>query len=83
VNRDYVLYNLREAKEDLERTINELQSDPQYEYGDFVVAMSHLYLHINTAWNARNSTKTQSEECSEADFNRWRQFPDPVDLLLL
>jgi hypothetical protein len=83
VNREYVLYNLREAMEELERTINEIQTDPEYDHGEFVVAMSHLYLHVNTAWNARNSTKKQAEECSQADFEKWRQFPDPVEVLLV
>jgi hypothetical protein len=83
MNRDYVLFNLREAKEELERTIHEMQDNPEYDYGEFVVAMSHLYHHLNTAWNAQNSTTSQAEGCSQEDFDRWRQFPDPVDLLLV
>jgi hypothetical protein len=83
VNRDYVLYNLREAQEELERTIRELEKDSDYDFGEFVVAMSHLYLHINTAWNARDATKSQAEKCSEADFDKWRRFPDPQELLLV
>ena len=49
MNRDYVLYHLREAEEELIRTIREIANVAEYDYGGFVVAMMHLYHHINTA----------------------------------
>ena len=50
MNRDYVLFHLREAQCEIERTITEIESGPSYDYGEFVVAITHLYHHINTAW---------------------------------
>ncbi len=82
MNREYVLWNLKEAADELQRTIGELEQDPDYDYGEFVVAMSHLYHHINTAWNAQSVTKTESDECSEENFHKWRSMPTNADLLL-
>jgi hypothetical protein len=41
MNRDWVLFNLREAEEEIRRTIAEIEAVPDYGYGEFVVAMSH------------------------------------------
>ena len=80
MNRDYVLDNLREAEEELKRTIREIAENPDYGYGEFVVAMMHLYHHVNTAWNARDASTDETTRCSHDDFARWRQFPSDLDL---
>lgn len=82
MNKSYVLFNLREALEELHRTIDEIENSPDYDYGEYTVAMSHLYHHINTAWNARNVSEVEAQECGEANFHKWRQFPDYSELLL-
>jgi hypothetical protein len=82
MNKRFVLFNLREAKEELERMIRELEDDPKYDDADFVVAMSHLYHHLNTAWNARDSSESEAVECSQQNFDRWRQFPSAEEVLL-
>jgi hypothetical protein len=82
MNRSFVLFHLKEAQEELDRTIREIEDDPNYEHGEFVVAMSHLYHHANTAWNARNASKQATDDCSEEDFARWRKMPPDSDLLL-
>ncbi len=80
MNRDFVLFNLREAYEALGQMINEIQSEPDYEYGEYVVDMRHLYDHVNTAWNARNADPERAERCSDKDFFEWRQFPKDIDM---
>ena len=80
MNRDYVLFHLREAQREIGDTIAEIDADPSYEFGDFLVAITHLYHHINTAWNARDSSESRAKACSESDFRRWRQFPADIDL---
>jgi hypothetical protein len=75
MNKDYVLWNLREAQEALAEIIAGVESDPEYEPGGYIVDLTHLYHHVNTAWNARNATKAATDECSQEDFLRWRQFP--------
>jgi len=82
MNRDSVLIHLREAKEELDRTIAEIADDQDYDIGDFRVAMSHLYHHLNTAWNGKNATAERHSECAQTDFDTWRKFPPNQDLLL-
>lgn len=82
MNKEYILYNLKEAQEELSRTVIDIETDAEYEYGDFVVAMSHLYHHINTAWNSQNEPKEVTDECSEVNFEKWRQHPQPGELQL-
>ena len=78
MKKKYVLYNLKEAREELDRTISDIQEDP--DYGDFVVAIQHLYHHINTAWNARDASEDETEQCSQENFKKWSQFPTDLDM---
>ena len=75
MNRDWVLFNLREAEEELRRTIAEIESTPDYGYSEMVVAMSHAYHHLNTAWNSRDETEAVVRECSAKNFERWLAVP--------
>ncbi|HUE89301.1 MAG TPA: hypothetical protein VMO26_24750 [Vicinamibacterales bacterium] len=75
LNKDYLLWNLQEAAEELIRTIADLKADPDYGEPEFAVAMTHLYHHLNTAGNAGNATAAEPHACRAEDFNRWRQFP--------
>ena len=80
MNRDWVLFNLREAEEELRRTITKLESTPDYGGGEFSIAMAHAYHHLNTAWNSQNATPAAVRECEQRDFDRWRQFPSDIYL---
>jgi hypothetical protein len=80
MNREWVLFNLRQAQEELERTVREIEGHPDYDQGEFLVALSHAYHHINTAWNAREAAAAEVEMCNESDFYRWRQFPTDIEL---
>ncbi|MGC4095727.1 MAG: hypothetical protein QM706_01310 [Nitrospira sp.] len=78
MNRDHTLWQLHEAAEELQRTICEIEDKSEYGYGEFMVAMQHLYHHLNTAWNARDESPERIQACSEADFVQWRQFPQDM-----
>ncbi len=80
MNKDHVLFHLREARTELETTLREIERQPDYDYGEFVVAMTHLYHHVNTAWNAREVSPERSQRCSQEDFSAWRQFPRDLDM---
>ena len=82
MNKENIVFHLQEAKEELDRIISEFQRNPEYESAEYLVQMSHLYHHINTAWNSRDASEKEVEECSEENFNKWRQFPDAEGLLL-
>ena len=75
MNREWVLFHLTEARDEINKTLKEIRETPDYGYGEFWVAMQHLYHHVNTAWNARDATATQVEKPTDDDFNRWSQFP--------
>jgi hypothetical protein len=83
MNRDWILFHLQEAHEELTRTIHEMEQDPEYDFGEYVVAMTHLYHHLNTAWNSRDASPERVKACSEEDFEKWRQFPSDVDMSVI
>lgn len=78
ISKDNILFNLQEALEELNRTAEEIKTDPEYCEGEFYVAMQHLYHHINTAWNGRNATLDEIE--TQDKFDLWRQFPNDMDM---
>jgi hypothetical protein len=82
MNKKFMLFNLREAKDQLLEIIRDIESDPEYEYGAYMVEMTHLYHHINTAWNARDASDDEVRECSEEDFFKWRQHPPGDEIYL-
>jgi len=82
MNRDAILVHLREAKKELDRTITEIAGSESYDIGDFRPAMSHIYHHLNTAWNGKETPPKDYPLSSRHKFHEWRQFPPNDDLLL-
>jgi len=82
MNKDFILFNLQWAKEQIVQTIQSIESDPDYHYGSYLVQMTLIYEHINTAWNAREVSDAQAKECSEEDYNKWRQYPAKNEIYL-
>jgi hypothetical protein len=78
MNKEYILYNLKEASMQLFSIIKQLEENSTYDLGAYSVDMQHLYHHINTAWNSRDSTKEESQICTESDFEKWRRFPPDI-----
>ena len=83
MNTNFLLFNLGDAREELDKTISDLETDADYGEAELSVAMMHLYHHVNTAWNAPNSTPEESKNCSDEDFNRWGRYPNDLELMLL
>lgn len=75
MNTEFVLFNLREAHEALAEIIRDVESQPDYDYGNYTIDMTHLYHHVNTAWNAQDVDHERAKTCNEKDFFKWRQFP--------
>ena len=76
-----MLFNLREALEEIVQTVKDLEADQEYGKAEFSVAMMHLYHHVNTAWNARDSTVEQSQNCSDEEFKEWSRYPSDLNPL--
>ena len=81
MTRAFVLWNLREAAEAATQIVGEMEADSDYSEAEFMVAMGHLYHHLNTAWNARNASPERTRKCNSRDFRAWSQFPR--DLVVL
>ena len=81
MNKPHILFHLTEAREAIQKLIEELQSDQDYQFGNYRVDMEHLYHHVNSAWNGRDASKEAVDACSQEDFRRWRQFPTDIELL--
>ena len=80
MNKDWVLFHLREAHEELTRTITAIETHPQFDEVVFEIAMGHLYNHLNTAWNSRNVDDERAAKCSDEDFYAWRAFPSDISM---
>lgn len=80
MNREWVLFNLREAAKELTRAIVEIETNSGYDEVEFSVGMQHLYHHLNTAWNGRGASPERAAKCSQEDFGVWRKFPADIPL---
>jgi hypothetical protein len=83
MNRNVILFHLREAADQLNDTIRNLSSDQEYGPEAYKVEMGHLYHHLNTAWNGREQTDEQFEKCTGEDFARFRKFPKEEEFAYL
>jgi hypothetical protein len=80
MTRQYLLWNLREAAEASWNAIRDIEADVDYSDAELQIAMTHIYHHLNTAWNARHASEERVAECEAADFRNWRQFPKDLDM---
>ena len=81
MNRDHVLFHLREAQEAVTAIVLKMDAQLDYDYGAFFPDMQHLYHHLNTAWNARDVPSTRVEAATDSDFNSWSQFPPDLPMM--
>jgi hypothetical protein len=82
MNHDAILVHLREAQNELDRMIAEIEENESYDIGEFRPAMSHIYHHLNTAWNGKDTPAKDYPAASRHKFHDWRKFPPNDDLLL-
>ena len=80
MNREWILFHLKDAHEELARIIEECESRNDYDTGEYLISMMHLYNHLNTAWNSREASSEKVRKCSEEDFSDWRKFPSDIDM---
>jgi hypothetical protein len=81
MNRDHILLYLQEAQEQLARTIAEIRDDPEYDIGQYIVAVQHIYHHLNTAWNGRDASANQLAQLDDDLFRKWSAYPEDLDPL--
>ena len=83
MNKDYLLFHLKEGLEQLSRTVSECESDPSYSEGQLLLDMQHLYHHLNTAWNTREVGPQIIAQASDHDFNLWGSYPADLKTLAI
>lgn len=76
MDKDYLLFHLVEAQEELVKITHEITNNSQYDEAELLIAFQHLYHHINTAWNARNASVSEIQ--SNEYFNQWQEFPKDI-----
>jgi hypothetical protein len=54
--------------------LEEAREDPERGTAELVVELPHLYHHIDTAWNARESTNAVGQ-VSDTEFREWSLSP--------
>ncbi len=80
MNLENITFHLIEARGALDDILKSIKEDEEYFEGDLSQAMSHLYYHLNTAWNSRNASPKDVRECSDENFNLWKKFPQDSEL---
>lgn len=79
MNKDHVLFHLEEAEKAIGDAISNIKAESDYEAVDLRIDMSHVYHHLNTAWNGREASEEDSRENSDENFDKWRSFPKDLD----
>lgn len=80
LNKDYIKWQLQEASEQISNLIEEMGKDSDWGIGDYAVDMRHLYHHVNSAWNARYASEQEAADCTATEFERWRQYPNDLEI---
>ena len=78
MNKSLILSHLREAHEELTRTIANIDANSKVDEIELEIALAHMYNHLNTAWNARAVSDLQFAAQSKDDFYRWRAYPADI-----
>ena len=80
MNKDLILSHLREAHEELTRTIARIEAASSVDEIEFEIALAHAYNHLNTAWNARGVSDERMAASTEEDFYVWRAYPSDISM---
>ncbi len=70
-----LIYELSDAREHLERMMDAMNSDPEYDESNFRAELGHIFSHLNRAWHRRNVI-------GELEGRAWdeaRKFPTDLE----
>jgi hypothetical protein len=80
MNKTWILSHLREASEELTRTIARIAADSSVNEIELEISLAHMYNHLNTAWNSRAVSDEQIAAQTEDDFYTWRAYPTDISM---
>jgi hypothetical protein len=72
-----LMYDLDDAKEDLDTLMAAMQNDPEFDEECFRVRLGHIYWHLNRAWHRRNVP----DDTGDTEDAKWGQFPSELQPL--
>lgn len=79
LNPEVILYNVSEAREELERIEALVRAGGELSEGELSVMFGHAYHHLNFAWNARHTSDERHLDLKDEDFNAWGRFPADIE----
>jgi hypothetical protein len=79
LNREVILWNVSEAREELEQIEARLRGGGELTEGELSVMFGHAYHHLNFAWNARRVADEEYRDLKDEDFNAWGKFPTDIE----
>jgi hypothetical protein len=79
LNRDIILSNVSEAREELEKIEAHVREGDELTDGELYVMFGHAYHHLNFAWNARRVDDREYHDLTDEDFNAWGRFPTDIE----
>jgi hypothetical protein len=79
LNRDVILSNVSEAREELEQIEALVRGGGELTEGELSVMFGHAYHHLNFAWNARRVADGEYRDLTAEDFNAWGRFPTDIE----
>lgn len=74
MNHKIILYNIQEAREQLEE-IEKCLKDENLSEIALQIKLEHAYHHLNFAWNVRRVKTEKYRKLSNKNFNKWSKFP--------
>jgi hypothetical protein len=80
MNRRHILYNLEEARDEIDLVIRDLKRSGEYTQERFRRAMAHIVHHTNIAWNGRTTPHDIGEAPEEA-IREWSRYPADLEPL--
>jgi polyhydroxyalkanoate synthesis regulator phasin len=66
---------LDDAREHLEKLVDEMAAKGSIDEEEFRVALGHIYAHLNRAWHSRD----HSDEIEQKDWERFSRFPKDIE----
>jgi hypothetical protein len=80
MNKGWILFHLREAHQELTRTIAQIDASSEVDEITLEIALGHIYNHLNTAWNSRAISDQEIAAQTDEDFDSWRAYPADISM---
>jgi len=78
LNWTIILYNIREAREQLEEIEARVKTGEKVDEIEFQIMIEHAYHHLNFAWNVRHASTRKYANLTDEDFDLWSKFPKEI-----